>query len=435
MLARVGRQLPLKDAVPTFLFSPTAGLRISVVALAACLACIPTAWAADNAIDPNVNGNVLLAAIQARMEAQSRSLTELRSALTAQQAELAQLRRELGGTSREVATATAPEPRAEAAAAGPVSTAPRVAAIFEQPGVLASAGQFTLEPSLQFAYASSNRVALVGYTVIPAVLVGLIDVREVKRSTYAAALTARYGASSRFEIEAKLPYVYRSDTSIGREALQSSTDATAFNASGRGIGDVEATARYQLNMPGNEGPFYVGSLRLKTRTGTDPFEVPTSSSVSGLRGEGLQLRLPSGSGFVALQPALTVLVPSDPAVFFGSLSYLHNLSRRNVDRSTDQGPERIGDVAPGGIFGFNFGMGLALNERSSFSLGYDHSAIGPTRINGVTAADSVRLQLGTLLLGYSYRIDSKRTLSLTLGAGLTRDTPDVSLSLRLPQSF
>ncbi len=127
--------------------------------------------------------------------------------MTAQQAELAQLRRELGGNSREGATATAPATRAEAAAAaaGPIATAPRVAAIFEQPGVLTSAGQFTLEPSLQFAYASSNRVALMGYTVIPAVLVGLIDVREVTRGTYAAALTARYGASSRFEVEAKLP--------------------------------------------------------------------------------------------------------------------------------------------------------------------------------------------------------------------------------------
>ena len=36
-------------------------------------------------------------------------------------------------------------------------------------------------------------------------------------------------------------------------------------------------------------------------------------------------------------------------------------------------------MAPGGIFGFNFGMGLGLNEKSSFSIGYDHASVGRDR--------------------------------------------------------
>lgn len=48
---------------------------------------------------------------------------------------------------------------------------------------------------------------------------------------------------------------------------------------------------------------------------------------------------------------------------------------------------------------------------------------------------SVRTQLGTLLLGYSYRLSDKRTLNVSLGAGLTRDTPDVSLSVRIPTTY
>jgi hypothetical protein len=80
-------------------------------------------------------------------------------------------------------------------------------------------------------------------------------------------------------------------------------------------------------------------------------------------------------------------------------------------------------------------MGLALNDKSSFSLGYDHASVGKTRLNGQVVADSVRVQLGTLLLGYSLRLSSQRTLSLSLGAGLTRDTPDLTLTLRLPMSL
>ena len=184
----------------------------------------------------------------------------------------------------------------------------------------------------------------------------------------------------------------------------------------------------------SDKPFFISSLRFKSRTGTDPFDVETTRNVLGLR-DGLQTSLPTGSGFYGLQPALTALFASDPAVFFGTVSYLHSFARSGVVRQTDNGPEDIGKIQPGGVFGFNFGMGLGLNEKSSFSIGYDHSSVGKTLQNGTAAADSVRVQLGTLLLGYSYRLSPQRTLSVSLGAGLTRDTPDVTLTVRVPITF
>jgi hypothetical protein len=312
--------------------------------------------------------------------------------------------------------------------------APAVAPIFEQAGVLTPKGKKVIEPSFQYSYSSSNRIALVGYTVIPAILIGVIDVREVKRNTFATALTGRYGLTNRWEIEARLPYAYRSDTSIGRQILEGQASPSAFNSNGIGIGDVEFTARHQLNDGGVDKPFLIGSLRFKTRTGTDPFEVETKLNVPSLR-EGLQTTLPTGSGFYGLQPALTALFASDPAVFFGTVSYLHSFSRSGVVRQTDKEPQDLGKIQPGGVFGFNFGMGLGLNEKSSFSIGYDHSSVGRTLQNGSPSPDSVRIQLGTLLLGYSYRLNPQRTLSVSLGAGLTRDTPDVTLTVRMPITF
>jgi hypothetical protein len=58
--------------------------------------------------------------------------------------------------------------------------------------------------------------------------------------------------------------------------------------------------------------------------------------------------------------------------------------------------------------------------------------MGRTKQNGASVPGSVRTQLGTLLTGFSYRLDAHRTVNVTVGAGLTRDTPDVSLSLRVP---
>lgn len=320
------------------------------------------------------------------------------------------------------------------------SRAPQVAPIFESPGVLTPRGKLVFEPSLQYGYSSSNRVALVGYTVIPALLIGLLDVREVKRNTTTAAATFRYGFDNRLELEAKIPYVYRSDSTVSRELFTGTAAERAFDTSGKAIGDIELGWRYQLNDGGIEKPYYIAGLRFKTRTGRDPFQVVTDCQTrcvgENVTGTGLPLDLPTGSGFYSLQPSLTWLMPSDPAIFFGSFSYTHNFKRGNVYRTVQNGEkEFLGEVKPGDVFGFNFGMGLALNEKASFSIGYDHNSVGRTRQGGQVVPGSVRMQLGTLLLGYSYRLSDKRTLNVSVGAGLTRDTPDVTLMVRVPFSF
>ena len=53
----------------------------------------------------------------------------------------------------------------------------------------------------------------------------------------------------------------------------------------------------------------------------------------------------------------------------------------------------------------------------------------------MTLPGSVRTQLGTLLIAYSYRLSEKRTLNVSVGAGVTRDTPDVQLTVRVLINF
>lgn len=435
----------------------TGGAVIGATAAGLALAAAIPAHAAETA--PSME------TLRQRVEEQSEQIERLKRNLAAQQAALDEMRRALdigavsgrgtapaavGNAAAAPPVTAAPPPRPAVpqtiAQAGPVGQAPErrdsrppeVAPIFEQPGVLTPPGKWILEPSLQYAYSSNNRIALVGYTIIPALLIGLIDVREVKSNSAIAALTFRRGITNRFELEAKIPYVYRWESSVSREfAGEASTSDSVFDTDGRGLGDVEFTGRYQLNDGGADRPYYIASLRFKTRTGKDPFEVETNRTLPGGRGTGLQTELPRGSGFYSLQPGLTVLVPSDPVVFFGGINYQYSFERKKLSRDIDgePGKEFIGDVQPGGAFGFNFGMGLALNERSSFSIGYDHVSVGKLKINGSTAPTSVRVQLGTLLLGYSYRLDAQRTLNLSLGAGLTEDTPDLQLTLRMPMTL
>lgn len=324
---------------------------------------------------------------------------------------------------------------------------PEVAPIFDQPGVLTPKGRFILEPALQTAYSSNERVALVGFTVIPAILIGLIDVRQVKTTTATASLTGRYGLTNRLEVEARVPYTYINGDTVSREIFTGSAQDKVFNARGSGLGDVEATVRYQINKGGPDKPFYVGWLRYKSNTGKDLFEVTTdcvTRCVANATGTGLPLELPTGSGFQSIQPGVTWLLPSDPVVFFGSASYLHNIKRSGVSRTVLSGApegfpqtstEFIGEVEAGDVIGMNVGLGLGLNEKASISIGYDQNIVQKTKQNGEEAPGAVRIVLGTLLLGGSYRINDKSTLNVALGVGVTRDTPDVSLTVRLPLSF
>ena len=308
---------------------------------------------------------------------------------------------------------------------------PEIAPIFEGPGVLSPRGQFTVEPSLQYSYSSSDRVNIIGYTIVPALTIGLIDVRTVHRNTAVAGLTARYGLTNRLEVEARVPFVYRNDDTITRPLnLGGSFSSKVFNADGYGIGDVEVAARYQFNVPKPGNPFFLGGVRLKTRTGEDPFEVDYYSAAPGL--PALQTTLPTGTGYYTVQPTFGVIYPTDPAVFFGGINYQWNI-KRDVNKTVAGSP--IGEVDPGDAVGINFGMGLGLNERSSFSVGYEHTWYGESEQGGATPEGVTSFQTASLLLGYSYRLNKSTALNLSIAAGLTEDTPDTQITLRLPFTF
>jgi len=323
---------------------------------------------------------------------------------------------------------------------GSGSRPPKVAPLFEQPGVLTPHGTYVLEPTLQYAYSSSDRIGIAGYALIATLFTPRVDVREARRNSTTASLTARYGVTNRFEVEVRVPYVYRSDAMASREIVNGAAADRVFDASGKTIGDAELAARYQLNEGGLNRPYFVAGLRFKSRTGRDPFEVTTDCVTRctgpGAAGTGLQLDLPTGSGFYALEPNLAWFMPSTPVTFFGTFSYMHNFKRNNLSRKIVNGEsEFLGDITPPDSFGFNVGVGFALNDKVTVSVGYDHISITRARQNDQTLPGSLRTQLGTLMAGFSYRLDPHRTVNVSVGAGLTPDAPDIGLMVRIPFAF
>ena len=303
-------------------------------------------------------------------------------------------------------------------------------------GVLTPKGRLTLEPSIGMTYSSVNRVAVEGFTVLPALLVGIIDVVEADRDTYTARLTSRYGITNRFEAELTAPWVYRDDATKSREFLTGAVEDSIYKAQGSGLGDIELGLRYQFRRKKPTSPFLVGNLRIKSDTGTDPFEIATMSTLAGQ--PQFTTELPTGSGFWSINPSLTFIYPTDPVVFFGNIGYLWTLED---DKGTSLDEEGnvvgFGKVDPGDAIRASFGIGIGLNEYSSLSISYQLDQF--TRTTIATAVDpeiaGSDVTIGKLLIGYSLRTPDGPPLNLAVGIGATDDAPDTDLTFRVPFNF
>lgn len=307
---------------------------------------------------------------------------------------------------------------------------PQVTLLSEQGGVLTPAGSLVLEPSLEYSHASQNRLTFRGVELQDVVLIGVIEASDADRDLVSPALTARYGITNRLEVEAKVPYIYRRDRlSFTIPRVDEPDIQRSETLSGDGLGDVELAAHYQIN---SDAPYFIGNMRLRMPTGEGPFDINRDTF-------GVEEELPTGSGFFSVQPSITILYPTDPAVLFASLGYDWNVED-DIDKTI--GSVIIGTVDPGDAIELTVGMGFAVNEELSFSLGYKHAYVLETRTEvtdtttGAKRTDtSSTLTLGSLLFGLAYRLRDNVNLNLDLELGITDDSPDMRATFRVPIAF
>ena len=310
---------------------------------------------------------------------------------------------------------------------------PQVQSIPDIGGVLTPKGKWIIEPAIQYSHAVVNRLTFRGIELLGARGIGLLSADDADRDAIIASLTGRFGISDRLEGEIKLPYVYRDDklTNLIPQIPDAQGQPAELERSldGHGIGDLELALHYQLNA-GLEGwPIFIGNLRYKSTTGKGPFDVDYDE-------DGIEQELAMGSGFHAIEPSITALYPTDPAVLFANLGYVFNI-KKDIDKRI--GEVRVGNVDPGDTFRMSFGMAYSINERTSFTLGYKNDFIMKTKtefFNPDTGASTTQksdtLNVGALLLGYSLALDRQTSVNLNLELGVTDDAPDVLMTLRVP---
>ncbi len=300
-------------------------------------------------------------------------------------------------------------------------------------GVLTPKGKIVMEPAFGYSYSSVSRVSIEGFTILPALLVGVLDVVEADRHTYSTSFSTRYGVTPRFELELRGSYLERHDATRSREYLTGSVETELFNSRGQGPGDYELGMRYQFKRRSPAAPYIVGNLRFKAANGTDPFELATASTLSG--DPQLSGVLPTGSGFRSVSPSLTFIYPTDPVAFFGGIGYVWTeADDKGITYDEDGNPVGFGLVDPGDATRLNFGLGLGLNDRSSLSISYQLDRFSKTFIETAPVQEIIGsdVTVGKLLVGYSLKTPSGLPLNLAVGIGTTGDASDTDLTFRMP---
>jgi hypothetical protein len=396
-----------------------------------------------------------------KVEAEKSSVEEQRKALDESLARLRALEETLLGMVRGTGApqATQIQPTTPTAQAGvqAVGEAPKkaerppeVAALPDQGGVVTRQGQLTLEGEFDYGRSDRTRVIFRGIEVPTSVLVGVFDINENHQDTLTTALNARLGLTNRLELGVKVPFVYRAENSVLAPVVRRAPEETGLrnqSINAAGLGDIEMTARFQLNDGSGGWPFLIANAQAVIPTGSDPFQVPRDTL-------GVATEAATGAGFWAAGGSITAIALSDPVVFFGNIGYTHNFARvANVFI----GDALVGRVKPGDALSASVGISLSLNQRTSLSLGYAHSwSRGTSTItrlidrsagtplppvileSNLTAPfenKSRDLQVGRLLFGIAYRLSDRTTLNWNLQVGATQDAPDVRVNVRIPFNF
>lgn len=300
----------------------------------------------------------------------------------------------------------------------PKSEKPAEALLLEAGAILLPEGILQVEPSFEYAHWSTNDIAISGFTVFEAIVIGTIRVDELNRDILTGALTLRYGILDRLQADVRVPALWRQDQEVLGVGTIDERERTIDNFN---IGDLEASVSYQALNERGWIPALITRVKARFPTGENPFEIPTETVDGSLR----LTEPPTGSGFYGVGPGVTAVWTSDPVVFYVGATYLFNLERNFSG---------FGDINPGNSLEWLAGINIALSERVALNVTFIDQINWSTEQNGVEVAGT-SFNDGRVVLGASVSLSPNVTLLVGAGIGLTDDSPDFTFTVALPITF
>jgi len=302
----------------------------------------------------------------------------------------------------------------------PESEKPTDQLLLERGAILLPPGTLQIEPSIEYTHISANQIAISGFTIFDAIVIGNIEVDDLSRDIFTTSVAARYGVTDRIQVEGRVPFLYRTDSEIFGFGTNNQDE---FSADNFGLGDVETSVSYQpLIGDGAAIPDTILRAHARFPTGENPFEIDTRDLGSNRT---VLEEPPTGSGFYGVGGGATFVWRVDPVVFFTGVDVTVNLPRTF---------DSTGDIDPGDTYQAFGGVNVQLSELVSLNLSFVDQYTTKSEQEGETLVGS-DLNDARLVLGTAVGVGSNASLTFNASAGLTKESPDFQFTISLPISF
>ncbi|WFL75953.1 hypothetical protein P7228_08000 [Altererythrobacter arenosus] len=298
--------------------------------------------------------------------------------------------------------------------------------------------RFGAELAVGYSHFGDARINLDGFLALDAIFLGTISIDEVDADILTTEATLRYGLTDDLFFDVSAPFLYRTSTFRSGGAGGAANQPVEVTKNHGGIGDMSIGASYQILRETASRPNIVLSGRVKFPTGREPYGIDFVE-VEGSEGN-LQVpaTLATGSGVYGASLGISALKTIDPMVVFGSLNYFYNFERNFADIDENPG-DQPGRVDIGNALQFGAGLAFALNEKSSISMSYSQRLVERSRLRleGLDWQRVIGSQANVALvnMGATFSVAEAMSLITTVGIGLTDDSPDMVVGLRVPYRF
>ena len=236
-----------------------------------------------------------------------------------------------------------------------------------------------------------------------------LRIQEDAQHSFSNTIDLSYGLRDNLTLTTSLPLIYKLDTLGSKKAL--------------GLGDMSFGLRWQP-IPLKRGlPSTTLFTSLSTATGDSPYEINASRDLS------------TGKGYYSLSGGVSMSKVTDPIVIYGSTSF--SIANRISGLNQARGDKALSSVSPGNTLGFSLGFAYSLNYDVSMSASYQHSIStnGRFAFSDGTAVEPAAQVSSSLNYTLSLRTSPKRIVNVSMGYGLTEDSPDVTLGFSMPLEF
>jgi hypothetical protein len=267
--------------------------------------------------------------------------------------------------------------------------------------------QLSVTYDLSYAYVGEERIV----TDLANGSTTLFNIENTSSHTVTNTFSADYGLLDNLTGNVTLPLISRY------------SDNNLSNGISNSLGDLSLGARWQPFEARRDTPNLTVTTNARLPTGRSPFKIIAGSGEA------------TGSGVGAFSAGLNVNKIVDPVALFGSLNFTASLPAKHLYQVN--GTRILTRVQPGNSVGFGMGFAYALSYGISTTISFQEAISAGSKLRFADGLEAkTHMQTSSILnMGLGYRVSPKTTVNVSVGIGLTPDSPQFTIGMNLPLNF